>query len=303
MEPVHLNADHIVYSFSPDHTSAVEVDSGTVLVVETRDAYDRFCRQDLDVNRYLSERPSHPTNPATGPIYVQGVCPGDGLDVTIEKIELGPVGYVAAIPGIGVLGDTKITPHVASFDVRHDGVWYGEQVRLPLRPMIGVIGVAPISGAIPTAELGYHGGNLDFNDVTEGTTLHFPVAAAGGLLALGDVHASMGFCEVHSGVNTDATVRIRVERVPDADWQSPWFETAEEVLTLGVESRLQDAIREATQAMVTYLRERLGVSYTEAIILTGAAVDIRLGQAANFGVNVSAYAAFPKSALKDRSWL
>lgn len=104
-EPVRLTADHVVYSFSPNRPSAIEVESGTVLAVETRDAYDRFFRQDLDANRYVSERRSHPTNPATGPIYVRGVCPGDGLDVTIEKIELDPVGYVVAIPGIGVLGD------------------------------------------------------------------------------------------------------------------------------------------------------------------------------------------------------
>lgn len=174
-------------------------------------------------------------------------------------------------------------------------------MRLPLRPMVGVLGVAPAVGAIPCAELGYHGGNLDFNDLTEGTTVHFPVAVEGGLVALGDVHASMGFCEVHSGVNVDATVQIRVERVPGAHWERPWFETAAEVLTLGVEDRLQDAVREATRAMVAHLQKSLGVSYTEAIILAGAAADIHLGQAANFGVKVSAYAAFPKSALKGQT--
>jgi acetamidase/formamidase len=108
----------------------------------------------------------------------------------------------------------------------------------------------------------------------------------------------MGFCEVHSGVNIDANVRIRVERVPNAGWKRLWFETASEVMTLGVEDQLEDAIREATLGMVTLLQQRLGVSYTEAIILAGAAADIRLGQAANFGVKVSAYAAFPQSVLE-----
>jgi hypothetical protein len=49
---------------------------------------------------------------------------------------------------------------------------------------------------------------------------------------------------------------------------------------------------------VALLQRRLGVSYTEAIILAGATADIRLGQAAKFGVKVSAYAALPKSVLE-----
>ncbi len=292
-----LSSDRVVYSFSPQHPPALVIKSGDIVEVETRDAYDRQFRENPDIERYLRERGSRATNPATGPIFVEDVIPGDGLDVMIEKIDLGPTGYVAAVPGIGVLGDTNIVPRISHFQVRHDGLWYEGRLRLPLRPMVGVIGVAPASGSIPCLQLGYHGGNLDFNDVAEGTTFHFPVSAQGGLLAIGDVHASMGFCEVHSGVNIDATVRLRIERVPSAGWEKPWFETAQEVMTFGVEDQLDDAIREATLGMVTLLQQRLRVSYTEAIILAGAQVDIRLGQAAKFGVKVSAYAAFPKSAL------
>jgi amidase len=231
---------------------------------------------------------------------VRGARPGDGLIVTIEQIDLGTTGYVAAVPGIGVLGDTAIEPRVATFTVRDGGLWFNDRLRLPLRPMVGVIGLAPASGAVPCLQLGYHGGNLDFNDITAGTTCCFPVAVAGGLLALGDVHASMGFCEVHSGVNIDATVTLRVEHVPDAGWARPWFQTATEIMTIGVEDQIDDAIRQATLGMVQLLQQRLGVSHTEAIMLAGAMADIRLGQAARFGVKVSAYAAFPRAALSGQ---
>lgn len=298
-KPKRLSADHVVYTFSRQHPPAIVVKSGTVLEVETRDAYDRQFQQSRDVNQYLRDRSSRPSNPATGPIFVEDVLPGDGLDVKIEQIDLGGTGYVAAIPGIGVLGDTEISPQISAFEVRRDGLWYEGKLRLPLRPMVGVIGVAPASAAIPCVQLGYHGGNLDFNDITEGTTIHFPVEVRGGLLAIGDVHASMGFCEVHSGVNIDATVRLRLEHVPGAGWERPWFETAGEVMTVGVEDQLEDAIREATQGMVDLLQRRLGVGYTEAIVLAGASVDIRLGQAAKFGIKVSVYAAFPKWVLHE----
>jgi amidase len=293
----HLSSDKVVYTFSSQHPPAIVIKSGDTVEVETRDAYDRQFRKNMDINHYLREKNLHPSNPATGPIFVEDVFPGDGLDVLIKKINLGLIGYVAAVPGVGVLGDTEIIPQVSYFQVRTDGLWYKGRLRLPLRPMIGVIGVAPVCDSIPCLQLGYHGGNLDFNDITEGTTLHFPVSVPGGLLAIGDVHASMGFCEVHSGVNIDATVTLRVERVPNVDWKKPWFETPKEIMTIGVADQLEDAIREATFGMVALLQRKLKVSYTEAIILAGASVDIRLGQAANFGVKVSAYAAFPKSAL------
>ena len=292
-----LSREHYILSFSRENSPALEVEPGTTLQVETRDAYNRQFRQSLDVDRYIRDGGSRFTNPATGPIYVRGVEPGDGLDVIIEDIELSDVGYVAAVPGIGVLGDTEIVPRVSPFTVRDGALWFEDRLRLPLRPMIGVIGVAPAEGAIACRALDYHGGNLDFNDITTGTTIHFPVAVPGALLALGDAHASIGYCEVHSGVNIDTTVRLRVERVPSPGWARPWFETDTEVMTLGVEDKLEDAIREATAGMVALLQDRLGVTYTEAIILTGAATDIRLGQAGNFGVKVSAYAVFPKASL------
>ena len=297
-EPARLASDRVIYSFSPEHPPAIIVESGDRIVIETRDAYDRQFQGNLDINSYLRERNSRPSNPATGPIFVRGVAPGDGLDVTIEKIELGGTGYVAAVPGIGVLGDTRIDPSVSEFEVRNDGLWYDGRLRVPLRPMVGVIGVAPAAGDIPCLQLGYHGGNLDFNDITEGTTVHLPALVAGGMLAIGDVHASMGFGEVHSGVNIDATVTIRVRRRPEPGWDRPWFETADRVMTIGVEDRLEDAIRQATQSMVALLQQRLGVSYVEAITLAGASADIHLGQASKFGVKVSAYAAFPRSVME-----
>ena len=301
MSVPHLSADRVAYAFAADQPALLEVDSGAIVEVQTRDAYDRVFDESLDIDRYLRERGERASNPVTGPIAMRGACPGDGLAVTIEEVRLGTRGYVAAAPGAGVLHEVPMVPRVYPFDVRSDGLWFigdrGRSIRLPLRPMIGVIGVAPRTGSIPSLQLGYHGGNLDFNDITAGTTIHVPVNVPGGNLSLGDAHARMSYCEVYSGVNISATVRIRVAREPGAGWVRPWFETDHEVMTVGVEARIEDAIEQATRGMVDLLQQRLGVSETEAIVLAGAAADVRPGQAAHFGVNVSAYAAFPKLAL------
>ena len=294
--PLRLAADRVIHSFSPDHPPALSVDPGTVLIVETRDTYNRRFQRGLKIDEYLRDRGE--LNPATGPVCVNGARPGDSLDVKIEKIELGPTGYVVMAPGIGMMGDTQIEPRLARFHVRSDGLWFEDAIRLPLRPMVGVIGVAPSGGAISTSELGRHGGNLDCNEITEGTTVHLPVQVDGACFAIGDAHASMGSGEAHPGVNIDAAITLRLDLTPQEHCAMPWFETAGEVMTLGVEERIDDAIRAATLSMVDLLQRRLRISYTDAVVLTGAACDIRLGQASRFGTKVSAYAAFPKSALE-----
>lgn len=299
--PLHVAADKVVYSFSPKHPPAAAVDAGATIVVETRDAYDRRFQRGVGIEQYLRERSGVPGNPATGPIFVRGLRPGDGLNATVQRIELGAVGYVAAVPGIGVLGDTAIEPRVCRFEVRPNGLYYEGRLRLPLRPMIGTIGVAPAEGEIRALELGPHGGNLDCNDVAEGATLHLPVFAPGGLLAVGDVHAAMGFGEVYSGVNIDAAVTMRLDRVPQAGWTMPWLENGREIMTIGVAEQIDQAIRQATESMTEYISYRLGVSHTEAVALSGACCDIRLGQASRFGVRVSAYAVVPRSVFDANS--
>ena len=292
-----LDAKDVSYAFADDISPRMTIEPGATIVVETRDAYDRQFDESLDIRRYLRERAERATNPVTGPIAVQGARPGDGLAVTILEIRLVTRGYVAASPGVGVLHHAAMVPRVYPFDVRPDGLWFDGRVRLPLRPMIGVIGVAPSRGRIPSLQLGDHGGNMDCNDITVGTTVHLPVNVPGGNLSLGDAHASMGFGEVYSGVNAGADACLHVQLEPGAGWERPWFETDREVMTIGIEDGIEDAIEQAMRGMVQMLQGRLGVSETEAIVLAGAAADMRLGQAAHFGVKVSAYAAFPKSAF------
>ena len=105
-------------------------------------------------------------NPCTGPIGIEDAAPGDTLRVTIDAIRLTPRGYVAALPGTGILGDQALDPGLEPFDVCGESVRFAGRVSLPARPMVGTIGVAPAVGSIITLSLGDHGGNLDFNEIT-----------------------------------------------------------------------------------------------------------------------------------------
>ena len=119
----------------------------------------------------------------------------------------------------------------------------------------------------------------------------------GALFAIGDVHATMGDGEAHSGVNIDAEIDLRLDISSRQELEWPWFETATELMTVGVADELTHALQIAQRSMELLLIERTDISAAEARALAGAAVDFRLGQAGGYGVPVSVYAAFPRSAI------
>ena len=292
----HISSRHTTYEFDAGAAPVVWVPSQARLTVAARDAYDGHC-DDLDVAAYARRRTPGRMNPCTGPIGIEDAAPGDTLRVTIDAIRLTPRGYVAALPGTGILGDQALDPGIEPFDVCGEGVRFAGRVSLPARPMVGTIGVAPVTGSIITLSLGDHGGNLDFNEITAGATVHLPVRVPGALFGIGDVHATMGDGEAHSGVNITAEIDLTLDVVAGESLTQPWFETATHVMTVGVADELPEALRRAADAMEGRLTRDLGVTPTQARMLVGAAVDLRLGQAGGYGVPVSAYARFPKSAL------
>ncbi len=292
-----IAADRVVYAFDPGGAPVAEVAPPALLTVEARDAYDRACNA-LDVGAFMAQRVPGRMNPATGPIAVAGAMPGDTLHVHVQALRLGARGFVATTPGTGLLGGRAVDATIQPFDVDGDAVVGPGGARLPLRPMVGTIGVAPRSGAVPTLSLGRHGGNLDINHVTTGCVVHLPVRAPGALFAIGDVHAVMGDGEAHSGVNIDAEIDLRLELTRGAPLEWPWIETAAHVLTTGVDDDLTEALRIAQAGMEALLMERLPLAPAEARALAGAGMDLRLGQAGGYGVPVSAYAIFPTSAFE-----
>jgi len=286
----------VAYNFDSEAVPIIWVPAPSHLTVETRDAYDGTA-DDLNIQSYIERRVPGRMNPCTGPIGITDAEPGDTVQVTIDSIRVAPRGYVAAVPGIGILGDRAIVPSVEAFDVEGGDVYVAGGMRLPARPMVGTIGVAPASGAIATLSLGDHGGNLDFNEITTGTTVYLPVRVPGALFGVGDVHVTMGDGEAHSGVNIAAEIDLAVGVIPGENLDLPWFETDSHVMTVGVADDLGSAVRQAVDSMERRLILGHQVAPTMARILSGAVTDVRLGQAGGYGVPVSAYARFPKSAL------
>ena len=89
------------------------------------------------------------TVPVTGPVWVEGAKPGSVLKVKIIKLELtAGEGAIAVIPGKGAFGDRVLEPmyKVVTCDSKY--VYFNDKLKVPLRPMVGKVGVAPVGKVI-----------------------------------------------------------------------------------------------------------------------------------------------------------
>ena len=145
--------------------------------------------------------------------------------VLSDKIRLADHGTMRLTPGVGALRDAVTEEQVKILEIK-DGKTCFDGVKLPVEPMIGVIGVAPLQGAWDTDTPHRHGGNMDNKKITKGTRLYFPVRVPGALLQMGDVHATMGDAELcGTGIEIPAEITCRVQLVKDFELNWPVLET------------------------------------------------------------------------------
>ena len=290
-----ISREHIIYVFGADQQPVADIAPGEVVTFETLDSVGGRIRTHADALRV--SLPPAEANPATGPVRVVGAQPGDTLGVTIVGLKLGECGYGRVKRG-GVIFD-ELQPPAANLTPVRDGiVYFNERIQFPAHPMVGVVGVAPASGPVHTFYPGPHGGNLDINEVGIGATIYLPVTVPGALLAIGDVHASMGDGELNGGgLDIDAEVTVRASVHRGLDWERPVIETPDAWCTCANGPTLAGAIRQATSDMTTLLAQRLEMSREEAFILIGAAGHARIGQAAGLDMDVTAYLRVSKEIL------
>ena len=188
-----LDKKSYIYEMSAKHAPTLKVSAGETVEIET---YDCFLNQIQSAETAYNAIDWSQINPATGPVYVNEAKPGDILAVKIERIELADQGVMATGPQLGVMGHRIKDFTIKMIPIENNEAVFNEQIRLPLNPMIGVIGVAPEEGDISCGTPGNHGGNMDTTLIGEGATIYFPVFHEGALFSLGDVHAAMGDGEV-----------------------------------------------------------------------------------------------------------
>ncbi|TCU77310.1 amidase [Tissierella praeacuta] len=272
-----ISGNKVIYKFENFMEHVEIIRPGDIIKVETNDC---FFQQIYNEEQVLTEIDYDRLNPATGPIYVEGAEPGDLLQVKVISIDIAKKGVAAVVPNEGVLGDQVNKPIIRVVNIE-DGYAIFHGIKLPIRPMIGVIGVAPAKeeGEWPTDSPWKHGGNMDTNDITAGSTLYFPVNQKGALLALGDCHAIMGDGEIcFTGLEVPAEVTLEINLIKGKTVKWPLLETEEYTMIIASGNNLDSALYEATSETVKYLEKGLGLEWEEAYILTSLAVDLKISQ-------------------------
>jgi acetamidase/formamidase len=193
-----------------------------------------------------------------------------------------------------------------------------KNVRVPIRPHFGVIGLAPkeadIVDSIPPA---YFGGNMDDWRAGKGATLYFPVAVPGALLSVGDPHATQGDSELcgtaiecsltgvfqvilHKPGEVAGTILEKLE-YPLLETSDEWvvhgFSFANYLAELGPtaqqdiykNSSVDKAMRDAFRKMRHFLMTTHSLSEDEALSLMSIAADFGITQVVdgNWGVHAT----------------
>ena len=269
----------VIYQMSAENKPVLSVDSGETVVFETYDCYQGQLLPEgttfQDVNRKF-------TNPATGPVYVNDAKPGDVLKITIEKMELGPVGILDIGKNPGALKGFFDSVTIKRLSVVGDMLKYNDRLQIKTKPMIGVIGTAPAEGAVSTMTPMDHGGNMDCTRIEEGAILYLPVFVDGGLLALGDFHAIMGEGEVgNCGVEIEGEATLKVEVVRDMKVTFPMIENEDQWMTVAYGETLDEAAKKATAQMFQFLTEYHGLDPVDAGMLIDMVGDLIICQIVN----------------------
>jgi len=265
-----------VYQMCKKNPPVAKVESGTEILFEMSDAFnDQITSSDQEISKLDWSN----VNPATGPVYIKGAEVGDVLKVHIKEINIESRGVTAAIPNAGLLGDMVTTAEVKVLDIKDGYVQFNDQIKVPINPMIGVIGVAPAGKAIPCGTPDAHGGNMDNKKIEAGTTLYFPVFTEGALLAMGDLHAAMGDGEIMvTGLEIAGSVKVKVEVLKGKSIDHPILETPTHFYTIASHKDLLEAVKISTLEMQKLVMEQLGLSFNEAGMLLSMTGDAEIAQ-------------------------
>lgn len=243
--------DNVFFAFSPSLRAVAEIEQGEEVLLHTHDCFEGQIQKTTDLVDALDW--GH-VNPATGPLYIQGVKAGDVLRIDLLDIQVGEQSSMVTIPGEGALGDVISVMETAILKREGDQVVFKDKIRVPTRPMIGVIGVAPAEGEVPTGTPGAHGGNMDCTLIAAGSRVYFTAGVDGALFGAGDLHAAMGDGEiVVCGAETPGAVRFTAQVVEMKDLPTPFVETGDLVATIYSAPTLDEAASGAIHRMAQFL--------------------------------------------------
>jgi acetamidase/formamidase len=257
------------HTFSAAHPVVARIRPGDTVVTKALDAGG----QDEH-----GARPAEPSNPLTGPFYIEGAEPGDALAVRIDRLRMnrnwGWSSFRLLLTALtndsveGVYSDRykpdlmrKGRANLVPWDIDlergmlrlREPASARLKMEFPARLMLGCLGVAAPGEFAPTSAIsGPYGGNLDYNEIAEGVTVIFPVYHPGALLYLGDGHALQADGEpLGTGIETSTDVTFTVQLRKKAAPAGPRLETSDYLISVGSQPEFASSLDRALQLATT----------------------------------------------------
>lgn len=264
-----------VYAFDKANAPVARVKPGEELTFQTLDCFSGQVCTEKDVvgDEFNFSR----TNPAAGPVFVEGAHPGDLLVVDVLSIDVAEQGAVTTVPNIGPLYDrcedrTRILP------VR-DGMTEFAGLSIRINPMVGVMGIAPAGDSTACGYAGKHGGNMDCKLLTAGSRMYFPVQVEGALLQMGDIHAVMGDAELcGTGLEIAGTIRVKVSVLHGQNMDWPVLETADAWHVISACKTYTESLTAASVQMQDLVCAAYGMDPTDAYLYLSLEGDVGVNQ-------------------------
>lgn len=279
----------------------------------------------------------------TGPVFVEGARPGDVLKIeTLAAVPRVPYGVVSSRHGKGALartakgeapegialdevmppvstdrrptGDPRDYGNISTFTAIEEGLgvmpFGAASVRFPLRPFMGMMGVAFTADTDPKAASANSipptrgGGNIDIRLLGAGSAFYLPVFADGALFYVGDPHMAMGDGEVALTAmegSLRSTFRLTVCKpgsgdAPEVAYKYPFGETGESWIPIGLSDPdgsqhgqsgdLDTAMRRAVVNALDFLEQEKGMDRATAYAYLSAAADFTVSQVVDRTVGV-----------------
>lgn len=265
-----ITSEYTNCRFDASIKPVVAIESGETVVLETKD-----CFSNLMKNGVWS--PTNPLNenPATGPIFIKGVHKGGMLKIEVLKIETEDFGVVELKKDSGCLGHNLTKNKARIVYIEKGMAVLSGDIKIPVKPMIGVIGTAPSFITPMTMLPGHHGGNMDCARITEGSTVYLPVFTEGGLVSVGDLHAAMGDGEIGvTGLEIPGRVALRITALNALDLDFPVVKHDGKINVIASSVTLDEACEEASRQLYKILTAYCGMSAEDAITLITLASNI-----------------------------
>lgn len=254
--------DKSVLRFHANNKPEAVVKPGEVLIFRAEDCFGNAVQEEIS----MAEIDLEYSNPAAGPVFVEGAGKGDVLKVEILKIDLNDHGVVCTFGHCGPFQDkNEIRTRILA--VSPDGKTRFKGIEWFVDPMVGVIGTSPAEGEIGCGYAFNLGGNMDCSVITAGSTVYLPVEVEGALLQMGDIHASMGDGELTgTGMEIQGDIMVRVSVIKEFELNWPVVETKDAWYVCTADQRMEPAFRKAAAEIRRLVADAYGWDDTDVAL-------------------------------------